>query len=280
MSQNVDDRANLIDRDASKRKECLKLTPVVLIAGLIVSTYHIVRAVPYSSTTVPTALRMCPTAAARSPGEAHVTVYLGNGAPPLARLRPCSTSSHVAHPVLPRDAGCFWERQWAYVELETDCKAPFRRRAADVTSRVGYAGGAAPLPPSAACYHTGDGRDYALLGHAEVVAIELANSSAALQMSALARDFFASFQGAEGKRIRPDPMDRGSPYRSVVGLPGGVSSSLYPVLARENKWGMELKPGVGGDADATNVVWVVDTARFPFYTGEVYHQFHCNFFQR
>ena len=177
--------------------------------------------------------------------------------------------------------GCFWERQWAYVQVEMDCKAPFRRPTADVSSVTGYAGGAVPRQPSdPVCYHTGDGRDYAQLGHAEVVAVKLDNASAAAQLGALARDFFASFHGAKGKRIRPDPMDQGTPYRSVVGLPGGVHSSLYPVLARENQWGMELKPGKGGDADVTNVVWVLDTARFPFYWGEVYHQFHCNFFQR
>ena len=100
-------------------------------------------------------------------------------------------------------------------------------------------------------------------------------------MRALAADFFASFTGPPGTRARPDPMDMGTPYRSVVGLPGGVHSSLYPVFASENdaRYGMVLKPGSGGDGDELNTVWVYDTAVTPFFDGEVYHQNHCNFFQ-
>lgn len=76
-------------------------------------------------------------------------------------------------------------------------------------------------------------------------------------------------------------MDRGAPYRSIVGLPGGSESPLYATLAAQNQHGMELKTGVGGlhgDGDVANTVWVVDSNRFPFYAGEMYHQFHCNFF--
>ena len=42
--------------------------------------------------------------------------------------------------------------------------------------------------------------------------------------------------------------------------------------------GMSLKRGLGNDADEFNTVWVYDTAAFPYYKGEVYHQNHCNFF--
>ena len=100
-------------------------------------------------------------------------------------------------------------------------------------------------------------------------------------MAALAADYFASFTGRAGSRERPDPMDRGSPYRSCVGLPGGVKSPLYAAFAKANdaRYAMDLKPGGGSDADARNSVWVYDTRAFPFYDGEVYHQNHCNFFQ-
>ena len=171
--------------------------------------------------------------------------------------------------------GCFWERQWAYYNLEV--APPFGRMAEAVTARVGYAGGKAP-PAEAVCYHTGDARDYARLGHAEVVRVTLAKGAEKEQMGALAKDFFASFTGSSGARQRPDPMDRGAPYRSVVGLPGGVHSDLYAAFAKENVHGMALKPGTGGDADEFNTVWIVDSRAFPFFMGEVYHQMHCNFF--
>lgn len=64
--------------------------------------------------------------------------------------------------------------------------------------------------------------------------------------------------------------------RRSQGLPGGMRSPLYSAFEKENTWGMELKEGVGRDADAFNVVWVYDTTKSPFFDGEVYHQFHCN----
>lgn len=109
--------------------------------------------------------------------------------------------------------------------------------------------------------------------------MRLDNATAKAQMAALARDFFGSFRGPHGRRGRPDPMDRGTPYRSLVGLPGGMRGELYATFAAENTFGMELKPAVGGDADELNTVWIHDTAAHPFWAGEVYHQFHLNFFQ-
>ena len=179
--------------------------------------------------------------------------------------------------------GCFWERQWAYYVVETSASGPFAREPADFTSKVGYAGGQAPPAGSGVCYHTGDARDYATLGHAEVTRVVLDAATSHTQMRALAADFFSSFNGAAGDRERPDPFDAGSPYRSVVGLPGGMHSPLYSVFAAANdaRYAMQLKPGFatsGGNADVRNVVWVYDSAAFPFFDGEVYHQNHCNFF--
>ena len=185
--------------------------------------------------------------------EQHIRVYLGQG--------------------------CFWERQWAYFKVETDDDGPFRRTPSSFSAYVGYAGGKMPNEGGAVCYHTGDDRDYTTLGHGEAVQLELDASSAAQQLSALARDFFDAFTGRDGQRSRPDPMDRGAPYRSFVGLPGGMQSPLYATFAKENTHGMHLKEGKGSDQDAFNTVWVYDTTAFPFFAGEVYHQNHCNFFQ-
>jgi peptide methionine sulfoxide reductase MsrA len=180
--------------------------------------------------------------------------------------------------------GCFWERQWAYYNLETSATGPFERPPSAVSSLVGYAGALPRSVPAEVCYHTNDERDYGMLGHAEVVqvALDTDESRAAAQMSALAADFFGSFVGPAGSRGRPDPGDRGSPYRSVVGFPGGMSSPLYARFAKENTFGMSLEAGHGGgalgDGDKLNTVWVLDSDKFPFHVAEVYHQYHCNFF--
>ena len=175
--------------------------------------------------------------------------------------------------------GCFWERQWAYYNVETDASGPFARNRSTFTAYVGYAGGQDPPDGgSAVCYHTGDSRDYSRLGAAEAVQVSLDAGAVEAQVATLSRDFFESFTGPEHSRARPDPMDRGRPYRSFVGLPGGVNSPLYAIVVKQNKHGMALKEGTGGDADELNTIWVYDTATFPFYHGEVYHQNHCNFF--
>ena len=95
------------------------------------------------------------------------------------------------------------------------------------------------------CYHTGDARDYAAHGFAETVKVTLDAASAEKQLAALAKDFFGSFTGEAGQRVRPDPGDRGGAYRSVFGLPGGMASPLYKVFKRENAFRMLLKPGAG-----------------------------------
>lgn len=176
--------------------------------------------------------------------------------------------------------GCFWERQWAYFNVETNKTGPFSRNAVDFTAYAGYAGGEDPPAGrgTSVCYHTGDARDYAHLGSAEAVRVTLDRKHSEAQMAALARNFFDSFTGGHGSRQRPDPMDRGSPYRSFAGFPGGMHSPLFTTFAKENTFGMRLKEGRGGDGDVYNTVWIYDTEEYPFYRGEVYHQNHCNFF--
>lgn len=164
--------------------------------------------------------------------------------------------------------------------METAANGPFKRLPTAFTAKVGYAGGRAP--PAAqpqVCYHSGDARDYSELGHAEVVRVRLDAANATAQMAALAADYFDSFDGAAGHRIRPDPMDAGPAYRSVVGLPGGLASPLYVTLKAHNRFGMTLMPSQhGGDPDEPNTVFVYDSDRLPFWDGEVYQQCHCNFF--
>ena len=76
---------------------------------------------------------------------------------------------------------------------------------------------------------------------------------------------------------RPDKGDIGSEYRSLVGLPGGLNSPLYPALkAAADKKQIKLEEGAGSDADTLfkGKIWVMDSNKFPFKQAELYHQFH------
>lgn len=93
-------------------------------------------------------------------------------------------------------------------------------------------------------------------------------------------DFAAEFAKLFDKRgDRPDKMDLGGEYRSILGLPGGVESSLFPAVA-EKLPDLILRPGNGNDPDTLGkkTVWVYDTNKFKFHRAEVYHQFHDGFF--
>eukprot|EP00808_Paulinella_micropora_P018829 g31912.t1 len=180
--------------------------------------------------------------------------------------------------------GCFWERQYAYVNVEMECNfdpkptraacTPFHRPIEKVTSLVGYAGGTkAGLP----CYHSG-AVSYEELGHAEVTQVELDKDQAETQFKALLTDFFDSFNPRPNGMERPDPANRGPPYRSVVGIPGGAQGPLMPLIKQQNIHNMTLKAGKGFDPDVFNTVWILDSEKFPFWRAEQYHQYHSNYF--
>ena len=88
--------------------------------------------------------------------------------------------------------------------------------------------------------------------------MRLDEASAPQQMGELARDFFGSFRcTAHGGCTRPDPGDQGSPYRAVLGVPGGMDGPLFPVLAAANTRGMRLTRGHGDEGETANTVLVV-----------------------
>lgn len=77
---------------------------------------------------------------------------------------------------------------------------------------------------------------------------------------------------------RVDPGDRGGEYRSLLGLPGGTKHTSYPLVEEAAaKAGFKLVAGKGNDPDTfgKQIVFVYDTAKFPFYQAEVYHQVCC-----
>lgn len=170
--------------------------------------------------------------------------------------------------------GCFWHVQHEFIEAE---RRILRRKDEDLTSLTGYAGGTKiakdPRQPGAAlvCYHNFQGiADYGKLGHGEVVGMRIPESKLGL----FAKEY-VNLLDSNGDRS--DKLDRGPDYRSLLGLPGGISSPLFSEIkdAADAKK-INLVAGKGNDADTLGkrLIWVMDSDKFPFYPGEIYHQFH------
>jgi len=181
--------------------------------------------------------------------------------------------------------GCFWERQYPYTLLELDQGGPFRRDNASVTSVVGYAGSRRSIQSGQVCYKTAANvsQDYGDLDYAESVRVSLDHGREEKQFQALVEDFFKSFNATRTGFQRPDPQDKGLPYRTTVGIPGGISGSLYHVLEAANvprgpyNLTMNLvEDAKGKGGDKFNTVFVMDSNIFPFYKAEQYHQFHSD----
>ncbi|CAE7241517.1 PUB49 [Symbiodinium sp. CCMP2592] len=167
-------------------------------------------------------------------------------------------------------SGCFWHVQHAFIEAEANLLG---RNASTYTSLTGYAGGNSVNGDGKACYN-----DYAQLGHTEVVGLTI-------PLSRLP-DFGAVFWSLFVGKDRVDVMDIGADYRAAIGVPGGISSSLLQTVnasqasrAQRDGWWFEVRAGNGDDYDTLGkaLVWVYDTALYPFYQAEVYHQFHDDF---
>jgi len=175
-------------------------------------------------------------------------------------------------------SGCFWESQYAYVNIEQG-DAFSSRSYKQITALVGYAGSTRKGKDGSVCYHQPDlSSDYSLLGHTEVVQVALDGPSKKDQFRALVREYFRGFTGPKGARQRLDPGDQGSQYRSCIGMPGGAGSELYGIVVEENRpYEMDLETGIGEEPDVFNKVWIYDSDRLPFFRGEQYHQFHKDF---
>jgi len=180
----------------------------------------------------------------------------------LAKATPKTTSTDVA---VYFGCGCFWHMQHAFVTME---KSSISRAPAEVTSRCAYAGGSSTGSKCKVCYHNWDGvADFGDMGHAEVVSMVVPLSA----FGSVVDTFWANCGGGN----RQDPQDVGSQYRSVIGLPGGMDSPLFPqVKARAGP--AKLTSGSGGEADTLNTgnVYVYDSLKFPAFTAEKYQQFH------
>lgn len=166
--------------------------------------------------------------------------------------------------------GCFWHIQHEFIEAE---RKILGRSDKEITSRAGYAGGT-QTKDGKVCYHNFQGfADYGKLGHGEVVGMTIPESN----IGDFAKEYFSLFT-KKGERV--DPGDRGPEYRSLLGLPGGTKHPMYSMVEdAATAKGMTLEVGKGNDPDTLGkkMVYVMDTKQFPFYQGEVYHQFHDDF---
>eukprot|EP00542_Grammatophora_oceanica_P021100 CAMPEP_0194033354 /NCGR_PEP_ID=MMETSP0009_2-20130614/6087_1 /TAXON_ID=210454 /ORGANISM="Grammatophora oceanica, Strain CCMP 410" /LENGTH=245 /DNA_ID=CAMNT_0038674041 /DNA_START=52 /DNA_END=789 /DNA_ORIENTATION=+ len=168
--------------------------------------------------------------------------------------------------------GCFWHIQHEFVAAERELLG---RDDHTLTSKTGYAGGKNVGSEGRVCYHNFSGiADYGKLGHGEVVGMTLPDAS----IVDFSKVYFDLFNPTTKNRV--DPQDRGAEYRSLIGLPGGTKHTLYPdIEAAATEAGFTLREGSGNDPDTLGkaLVWVYDTAKFPFHQAEVYHQYHDDF---
>lgn len=168
--------------------------------------------------------------------------------------------------------GCFWHVQHEFVAAE---RSLLGRTDDALTARVGYAGGNAGSVNGKVCYHNSKSvSDYGKLGHAEVVSVRIPPSRFG--------DFAAEYCKLFRNGYRADQVgDRGSEYRNLVGIPGGIdnplSKQLIEASAATNGDMLDFAVGKGDDEDIARLVWVMDTEKYPFFKGERYHQFHDGF---
>lgn len=173
--------------------------------------------------------------------------------------------------------GCFWATQKAMVAEELK----LGRNDKAITSLAGYAGSL--KEGGAVCYYGAGKHTYATLGFAEAVSVALDPKHSHKQFKRLVMKYFSLFQSSPGggKAInRPDQFgDAGTPYRSSIGIPGGVNGALFTYVKQANTDTdggklLTLKKGTGGDDDTVGVVWIYDSDRFVFHRAEKYHQFY------
>jgi len=165
-------------------------------------------------------------------------------------------------------AGCFWHVQHEMTVAE---KALLGRDGNSFTAVAGYAGGTKTGKDGKVCYHNmAFDSDYGSLGHTEVVAVKVPKD----QVEGFV-DAYVNLFNPLG--LRADPQDQGGEYRSGIGLPGGINNAAVARLEKAAaKKGMRVLAGKGDEDDTLRdrTIYVYDTAQFPFYAGELYHQYH------
>jgi hypothetical protein len=84
-------------------------------------------------------------------------------------------------------------------------------------------------------------------------------------------------------RMGTDPISLEIEDRNIatlVGVPGGTSSTYATQLVEASKMNrdkLDFAKGRGNDPDRRALAFIMDTADFPFFVAEQYHQFHDGF---
>eukprot|EP00931_Biecheleriopsis_adriatica_P010500 TRINITY_DN111576_c0_g1_i1.p1 TRINITY_DN111576_c0_g1~~TRINITY_DN111576_c0_g1_i1.p1 ORF type:complete len:304 (-),score=47.42 TRINITY_DN111576_c0_g1_i1:40-951(-) len=159
-------------------------------------------------------------------------------------------------------AGNFWHLQHEFVLKEA---LDLQRREGDLTSVAGYAGGTRVGELDRVCFNgLAFAPDHVSLGHAQVVRVTLPVDSIT--------DFTRTFADNVEKR---KPSEKGSQYRAVIGLRGGVKSKYFPVIEDACKGRLKLVEGKGDEKDnfGENTVYVYNDRTFPCRPAEVSNQF-------
>ena len=196
--------------------------------------------------------------------------------------------------------GCFWHVEHEFAMAER--RILNRSNDMDLTARAGYAGGElvgsgttggeeqqqgssssdgnnSKNNSNKVCYHNRNRvADYGSLGHAEVVHLRIPRWSFPEFVQVYTKLF-------DENGYRPDQFgDRGSEYRNLVGFPGGAIKDGGEVYLKQLVEGskaagdkLAFARGSGNDPDKRALVFVMDTADFPFHVAEQYHQFHDGF---
>jgi len=158
--------------------------------------------------------------------------------------------------------GNFFHLQHEFVVKET---LALSRRAGDVTSVTGYAGGKGVGDLDRVCYSSFAGSpDYKQLGHTQVVRVTVPDAD----VPEFARLFFDEVP-------KRKVLEKGPEYRSVIGLRGGLKSSFFPLIEEANQGRYSFVEGVGNDPSTTDskTIFVYDTKKFPYRPAETVNQF-------
>lgn len=180
----------------------------------------------------------------------------------LLWISPCSSAETRDEINVYFGAGCFWHVQKVINQAEEELLG---RRGANITGITGYAGG---MDNSGEICYT----NYGAKGHTEVVSINVPRDV----LGNLSRVVWSSLF-ADGERR--DSANKGAEYRAAVGFPGGIAGSpdiLETIGSAQGTNAAVLEAGVGDDDDTFGkmLVYVYDSAAFPFHQAELYHQFH------
>mmetsp|Transcript_32284 Transcript_32284/g.74591 ORF Transcript_32284/g.74591 Transcript_32284/m.74591 type:complete len:336 (-) Transcript_32284:98-1105(-) len=172
--------------------------------------------------------------------------------------------------------GSFWRVQNQLTSLESKVLG---RSGATITAITGYAGGQ-PAANQLVCYHNLEfpRRDYAILGHAEAVQVAGVPGEKVSDIVKVFLDSVASNvneTGGPGAEDGEEGSGKGPEFRNLLGLPGGAQSPFFKDISEANAGRLKLALGKGSDPSTagTDVLWIYDSEKYPFFQAELYQQF-------